>query len=173
MSEYEQQYQLGLFTSDHLPVSSYTPAPNVAVYKVTLVRESSLPMNDRCMRSSFDAERLIRAHLTGVDREHFVVIMLNRKNEMIGINTVSMGSLAASVVSPREVFKPAILANAAGIICGHNPPSGHPQPSHEDRRLTERLVAAGTTLDIPVLDHIIIGDGTTAFYSFADNDALG
>jgi DNA repair protein RadC len=99
--------------------------------------------------------------------------MVNRKNEVIGINTVSVGSLSASIVSPREVFKPAILANAAALICAHNHPSGAPTPSAEDRALTERLSQAGKLLDIQVLDHIIIGDGTTAYYSFADTGTLG
>jgi DNA repair protein RadC len=107
-----------------------------------------------------------------VDREHFMVILLDRKNAPIGINTVSIGSLTASVVHMREVFKPAILANAAAILCGHNHPSGDPAPSHEDRALTQRLVDAGKLLGIAVLDHIVLGDGTTAFFSFADQGLL-
>jgi DNA repair protein RadC len=116
--------------------------------------------------------QLIRSYLAGIDREHFIVLLLNRKNEVIGINTVSVGSLTASVVSPREVFKPAILANAAALIAAHNHPSGDPKPSAEDRAMTERLYQAGKLLDIQLLDHIIIGDGTTRYYSFADNGAL-
>jgi DNA repair protein RadC len=69
-----------------------------------------------------------------VDREHFVVILLNQKNRVIGVNTVSVGSLTASICHPREVFKGAILANAASIICGHNHPSTDCQPSREVRR---------------------------------------
>jgi DNA repair protein RadC len=99
--------------------------------------------------------------------------MVNRKNEVIGINTVSVGNLTGSIVSPREVFKPAILANAAALICAHNHPSGDPKPSPEDRETTKRLHEAGKLLGIQVLDHIIIGDGTTAYYSFADQGALG
>jgi DNA repair protein RadC len=69
-------------------------------------------------------------------------------------------------------MKPAILANAAALICGHNHPSGDPQPSEEDRVITTRLVEAGKLLGIGVLDHLIVGDGTTAYYSFADAGAL-
>ena len=83
-----------------------------------------------------------------------------------------MGSLTASVVHPREVWKPAILSNAAAIICGHNHPSGAPQPSNEDRVLTARLVESGKLLGISILDHVIIGDGTSAYFSFADERLL-
>jgi DNA repair protein RadC len=164
--------QLGLFIKEAAPVPTYRPPANSAVYRVTLVRESSLPIAEVQVRRSLDSERLIRTHLASADREYFVVIMLNRKNEVIGMNTVSMGSLTGSVVSPREVFKPAILANASGIICGHNHPSGDPRPSHEDRTITERLAEAGALLDIRVLDHVIVGDGAEAYYSFADNGGL-
>jgi DNA repair protein RadC len=143
------------------------------VYKVVLVRESSIPIHDIRLRNSEDAAHLIRTYLAGVDREHFIVLMVNRKNEAIGINTVSVGSLSGSIVSPREVFKPAILRNAAALICAHNHPSGDPKPSTEDHGITKRLHEAGNLLDIELLDHIIVGDGTTAYYSFADQGVLG
>ena len=166
-----QAHQLSLFQQQPNPTSE--PPRSVAVYKVTLVRESSLPIHDVRLRNSADCARIIRNYLAGVDREHFIVLMVNRKNEVIGINTVSVGNLTGSIVSPREVFKPAILANAAAIICAHNHPSGDPKPSPEDREITKRLHDAGNLLGIQVLDHIIIGDGTTAYYSFADQGALG
>jgi DNA repair protein RadC len=164
-------YQLSLFQQQPNPTSE--PPRSVAVYNVVLVRRSTIPIHDVRLRNSADCARLIRTYLHGVDREHFVVLMVNRRNEVIGINTVSMGSLTGSIVSPREVFKPAILANAAALICAHNHPSGNPQPSPEDRHLTERLHEAGKLLDIQLLDHIIIGDGTEAYYSFADHGTLG
>ncbi len=99
-----------------------------------------------------------------------MVLLLDRKNRVIGINTVSVGSLSSAVVHPREVFKPAILSNAAALIFGHNHPSGDPAPSPEDRVLTKRLVEGGKLLGIQVLDHIIVGDGR--YYSFADDSAL-
>src|SRR5262245_3542184 len=101
-----------------------------------------------------------------------VVILLDRKNAPIGLNTVSIGSLTANVVHMREVFKPAILANAAALLCGHNHPSGDPAPSREDRALTQRLVDAGKLLGMSLIDHVVIGDGTTAFFSFADQGLL-
>ena len=173
-SSHSSDVQLSLFQSQPAPQSYRDPPQlqSVSIYRVTLVRDSSIPIHDQRLGNSADCERLIRSYLTGVDREHFIVLLVNRKNEVIGINTVSVGSLSASVVSPREVFKPAILANAAALICAHNHPSGDPKPSAEDRALTERLYQAGKLLDIQVLDHIIIGDGTTRYYSFADNGTL-
>jgi len=153
-------------TDSHLS-SAYLP-----IYRVQLVHESALAAPRTQIRASADAAALLGQFLGTVDREHFVVIMMDRKNRLIGIHTVSIGSLTASVVHPREVFKPAILSNAAALICGHNHPSGDPQPSSEDRALTERLVEAGKLLGIEILDHVIVGDGTTAYYSFADQGAL-
>jgi DNA repair protein RadC len=149
------------------------PRPyRVPVYRVTLVREAAITAPGPRLRGTEQAAELLRQYLGAVDREHFMVILLDRKNAPIGINTVSIGSLTASVVHMREVFKPAILANAAAILCGHNHPSGDPAPSHEDRALTQRLVDAGKLLGIAVLDHIVLGDGTTAHFSFADQGLL-
>ena len=145
---------------------------HLPIYRVTLVRESRLPHAQPQIRSSRDAAIIFRQHLGAVDREHFMVAMLDQKNKVIGINTVSIGSLTASVVHPREVMKPAILSNAASLLCCHNHPSGAPQPSQEDRALTRRLVDAGQLLGINVLDHIILGDGSEAYYSFADEGLL-
>jgi DNA repair protein RadC len=142
------------------------------IYRVMLVREASTALAQPQIRSSRDAAAVFRQHLGDVDREHFLVAMLDQKNKVIGINTVSMGSLTASVVHPREVMKPAILSNAAALVCGHNHPSGAPHPSQEDRALTKRLVGAGQLLGIKVLDHIIIGDGSEAYFSFADEGVL-
>lgn len=103
--------------------------------------------------------KVFAEHLKHADREHFVVMMLCVQNRLIGVHTVSVGTLSAALVSPREVFKAAILANAASIVVGHNHPSGDPTPSPEDLAVTKVLRDAGELLDIPVLDHVVIGDG--------------
>ena len=154
------------------PAGHRLRAYRVPIYHVTLVRESSITAPAPRLRSAAQAAELLRQYLGAVDREHFMVVLLDRKNAPIGINTVSIGSLTASVVHPREVFKSAILANAAAILCSHNHPSGDPAPSREDRALTQRLVEAGKLLGIAVLDHIVLGDGTTASFSFADEGLL-
>ncbi len=144
----------------------------IPIYRVTLVRESTLAYHDvPQMRSSKDVATLLRAYLKEVDREYFVVFFLDQKNRLTGIHTVSMGSLTASVVHPREVFKGAILAQAAAIIGGHNHPSGDVQPSREDRALTARLYQAGKLLGIHMLDHIIVGS-EGHYFSFADEGLL-
>jgi DNA repair protein RadC len=101
---------------------------------------------------------LLQSFLAGADRENFVVLLLDTKNKVVGINTVSIGTLNSAVVHPREVFKPAILANAASIILAHNHPSGDPAPSKEDVAVSKKLMEAGRLLEIEVLDHIIVGD---------------
>jgi DNA repair protein RadC len=161
--------QLGLFQQD---TASTIREDGVPVYRVCLVREGRVPCYNQQIRSAVDASTLLHTYLADVDREHFVIILLNQKNRVTGVNTVSIGSLTASIVHPREVFKGAILSNAAAIVCGHNHPSGDCQPSREDRALTTRLVEAGKLLGIAVLDHVIIGDGTSSYFSFADEGLL-
>ncbi len=104
-----------------------------------------------------DVVALLGAEMRDLDREHFKVMLLNTKNQVLKIETVSVGSLNASVVHPRECFKLAVAASANGIICAHNHPSGDPTPSQEDRDLTRRLVEAGDVLGIQLLDHVILG----------------
>ena len=143
----------------------------ITVYRVALVREGAMPCDEDRIRNSGTVNRLLQTYLPDADREHFVVILLDQKHGVIGINTVSIGSLTAGIVHPREVFKPAILANAAAIICGHNHPSGDPQPSREDRAITTKLVDAGKLLGIDVLDHVIIG-AEGRYFSFGDAGLL-
>jgi DNA repair protein RadC len=167
--------QLNLFHR-HTATATTTPKKErclgVPIYKVSLVREREMPCYDTQIRSSATASDLLHRYLANVDREHFVVVLLDRKNKVIGLHTVSIGSLTASVVHPREVFKVAILSNAAALIFGHNHPSGDPAPSQEDRVLTARLVEAGKLLGINVVDHCIVGDGTKKYFSFADQNLL-
>lgn len=92
------------------------------------------------------------------NKEHFWIIILNAKNHIITMQNVSVGSLTATVVHPREVFETAIKYHAANIILVHNHPSGDPMPSREDIKVTEQLVKAGKIMDIPVLDHVILGN---------------
>jgi len=140
------------------------------IYRVSLVQEGAIRY-DRKMRDSKCVAQLLWDYLADTDREHFVVILVDQKNRLIGINTVSIGSMTASVVHPREVWKPAILCNAAAVLLGHNHPSGDPQPSKEDRAMTTRLVETGKLLGIQVLDHVIIG-AEGQYFSFADENLL-
>ena len=105
-----------------------------------------------------DAAHYAMPHFRYERKEHFAVLLLNTKNHILAMPTVSVGSLSASIVHPREVFQTAIQYAAAAMILLHNHPSGDPSPSREDIAVTERLVKAGKIMDIPVLDHIILGD---------------
>ncbi len=140
----------------------------VPAYKVQLVREASVTMPERLTSPGAVAKAV--DYLGTYDREHFVVILLNTKARIIGVNTVSIGSLNASIVHPREVFKPAVILGAASVILVHNHPSGDPSPSQEDRDVTKRLSEAGHILGITVLDSLIIGDG--CYFSFKEKGLL-
>ena len=96
--------------------------------------------------------------IEGKDKEHFAVILMNIKNHVLSMPIISIGGLASSVVDVREVFKEAIKNNAASVIMVHNHPSGDPTPSKEDIFITRRMIEAGKIMDIPVLDHVIIGN---------------
>ena len=119
--------------------------------------------------SPADVARLLRGRIANLDRENFVVVLLNTKNEVIETSTVSVGTLGASLVHPREVFKPAVRASAASVILAHNHPSGKVEPSQEDREVTRRLGEAAGILGIEVLDHVIVGDG---YYSMKEHGML-
>ncbi len=104
-----------------------------------------------------DVVEQVKSRLKGKKKEHFLALFLDTRNQLIGIAPISVGSLDASIVHPREVFKEALSATAASVIFAHNHPSGDPQPSEDDIALTKRLVQAGEIMGIEVLDHIIVG----------------
>ena len=135
----------------------------IANYTVELVKDSSIPVDSRLADAPDKAAKIIREFIGNTDREVFVCLLVNSRNQLIAINQVSVGTLSASLVHPREVFKPAILACAAAIIVAHNHPSGDCAPSPEDKVATRRIKESGELLGIPLLDHVIIGD---SFFSF-------
>lgn len=108
------------------------------------------------IRGPDDVARVVGPKLRKETREHFLVLLLNARHEVMGRETVSVGSLNASIVHPREVFRPAVVASAAATVLVHNHPSGDPEPSEEDLSITKRLVEAGELLGISVLDHVIV-----------------
>jgi DNA repair protein RadC len=141
----------------------------VPVYRVTLVREAGIGEPPTTpVRKSTEAAKVLRPLFEKLDREQFVVLLLDAQHKPIGMHIVSIGSLTASIVHPREAFKAAILANAAAVIVAHNHPSNSVAPSPEDIELSRRLRVAGELLGIRVLDSIILGAGTSVVYSFMD-----
>ncbi len=147
-------------------IRRYIPYQNL---RIELVREAPAKKYKKCkILHAGDVYDVMHKEVDRLDREHFWVIPLTAKNQVIGINLVSIGSLNSSVIHPREVFKPAILTNAASVILVHNHPSGDFTPSQEDKNITERLRDAGNLLGIKVFDHIIIGD--KGYYGMAGID---
>ena len=160
------------------------------MYELKIVRErrSGYGLRQR-FRGSADIYESFKAHFAQLDREHFVVLLLDAKNVMLGFQTVSIGSLTSSLVHPREAYKPVVLyndlaventqnvikeacahsirASAAAMILMHNHPSGDPVPSQEDLHITKRLRDVGDVLGIRVLDHVVFGD--ERYVSFVDD----
>lgn len=123
-------------------------------------RVASLAPQDRpAIRTPEDVAALLMPRFRYETRESFVAVLLSTKNHVLKTAVISVGSLNASIVHPRELFREAINASAAAVIVAHNHPSGDPTPSPEDVELTRKLAEAGKMLDIPVLDHVILGDG--------------
>lgn len=118
------------------------------------------PVERYMIRSPEDGADFIMEEMRDLKQEHFICLFLNTKNQVLHRQTIFIGSLNASIVHPREVFKEAVKRSAASIICAHNHPSGDPTPSQEDIQVTQRLKECGKMIGIELLDHIVIGDRT-------------
>lgn len=138
-------------------MSNKSAAKRIQIVSLKMVRESTILYEARKISSPKDAAGLGQRFLEEADREQVIVCCLDNKNAPININVVSMGTLNTSLIHPREVFKTAIMSNAASIVLFHNHPSGDPEPSQEDISITKRIADAGTLMGIELLDHIIIG----------------
>jgi DNA repair protein RadC len=123
--------------------------------RVKLVREK-VGVFGSVLACAGDIAALMQPEMGALDREQFVCCHLDTKHRLISREIVSIGHLSAALVHPREVFKAAILANAAAVAFVHNHPSGDPEPSREDIEITRRLVKAGEILGIPVVDHVVV-----------------
>jgi DNA repair protein RadC len=153
--------------------------PKVPQYFLVPVYGMRLFVQDRIalktlptIRSPRDVADLFWKHLQDPDRENFCVLMLDTKNHVTGMMVVSVGDLSSAVVHPREVFKAALLANAASIILAHNHPSNDPTPSNEDIAVTRRLQEAGELLGVAVLDHVIVGNMGGRFVSLKEQGCI-
>ncbi|QTA78710.1 DNA repair and recombination protein radC domain-containing protein [Desulfonema limicola] len=145
---------------------------SVFAYRVSMVKEKKIKFDGGEVSNQRKAAEVIRNTINTLgqnDREHFVVLMLNVKNQIIGINIVSVGSASSTQIRPVETFKPAIMMSAAGIVMGHNHPSGNTDPSEEDRVITQRFTAAAELLQIQVHDHVIVSSDSSDFYSFSEH----
>lgn len=153
-------------TTEEISAGCSLPAGEAAKLAAAIELARRLLMPDESLwqiRSPRDVCQAAAA-IRGESKEHFLTLYLNARNAVIHTETVSVGSLNANIVHPREVFRPAIAKAAASIILVHNHPSGDVSPSKEDLQLTARLVEAGRLLGIEVLDHIIVS--SRAYLSF-------
>lgn len=139
-------------------------------YKVALVREERCQVPLRVIGSPADAFAILQGEIGDSDRECFVILLLDTRNRVIGLHPVSVGSLNASLVHPRETFKAAILCNVASLILAHCHPSGDLNPSAEDLAITKRLVQVGDLMGIAIVDHLILND--TTYISLKDRGLM-
>jgi DNA repair protein RadC len=147
----------------------------ISTYRITLVRDRRVAFEPCQLVNSQQSQPLIKKLIESQgqpDREQFCVILLNSKNEIIGLNIVSTGDLSSAKVHPREVLKPAILSNSAAMILSHNHPSGDLSPSPEDIAITTVIVQASKIMGIQVHEHLIISMQDDSYFSFADHGII-
>ena len=170
--------ETGLHEILAMPCAEFARIPGIGTAKAATVL-AALELGRRAqqtaksrprIREGADVAALLRPRFRAEKREHFLVLPLTAKNEVLMVADVSVGTLTNTLVHPREVFEPPIRCGAAHIILVHNHPSGDPAPSAEDHRLTRVLKDAGALLGIPVTDHVILGGA--AFFSFSEEGML-
>jgi len=141
-----------------------------ACFELGKRQELELELEDIDIKNPQSVVKALQAKIKDKAKEHFKLILLNTRNKIIGISTVSIGTLDSSLVYPREVFKEAIAHNAYSVILAHNHPSGDPEPSEDDITITRRLIEAGKILGIEVTDHVIIAKN--GFFSFKEKGLI-
>ncbi len=147
--------------------------PSVRPLPLTLrIAEAPAVLDREAVCSSTEAVDRLRATIGRADRECFVVLHMDPKNQIIAAELLSVGDVDSAAVYPRQVMKSALLNNSSALIFGHNHPSGDPEPSLCDRELTRDLVFAARVLQVKVLDHIIIGPDSRRYFSFADQGLI-
>jgi DNA repair protein RadC len=169
MEQYLFQFEEAEVTAGTEPILPDVPAASphedhqyASLKSISLVFEGSLRERP-CLTSTQESKAFFKRywqHHPGNDQERFVVACLDTKHRVQCIVVVTVGTLDASLVHPREVFKPALLEGSSAVVLSHNHPSGNTEPSREDIRVTDTLTEAGKLLGINVLDHVIHGDGT-------------
>jgi DNA repair protein RadC len=164
---------LPLFSSSNANASAANHAAGIITrYGIRLVKETQVYFDNKpitCTASVVELCTIIGMHEQA--QEEFHVFHLNTKHQVTGMQLISRGTLNASLVHPREVFKGALLANAYALILAHNHPSGNTEPSNADKQVTTTLINASKLLDIHILDHLIIGS-TGTYFSFRESGLI-
>ena len=153
-----------------MATKNYTPAQqSVITEALNLVQERASTEGEFITSPSqtFDYFRLFFANRQ--EREHFALMLLDNQHKVLECSVIFSGTIDGAAIYPREIVKAALYANAAAVILAHNHPSGQPEPSSADRRITQRIQSALALVDIRVLDHVIVGD---TCYSFAQSGEL-
>lgn len=152
-------------------IKGITPYKAKKLYtSLQIAKELHRPKEPEFIRQPKDVYDLVSVDLRYLQQEHFICIFLNTKNRVISKETLAIGTLNATIVHPREVFKSALRHSSASIICVHNHPSEDSTPSPEDIELTKRLIVAGEMIGIGVLDHVVIGGDS--FFSMREQDVI-
>lgn len=136
----------------------------IPLVRMSMIREKKVPYAWEVFNKPEKVAEFAKGILQGADREYLLVLSIDSKCRPVAVEIVSIGTVNATLAEPREIFKHAVLAGAAGIILVHNHVSGDCTPSGDDTALTERIAEAGRLLGIPVEDHVIIGDGYFSFH---------
>lgn len=155
--------------------SNQSASKSISVYRVCLVKDATLSFGEARINNSHQAHALIQNLILTrgqPDREQFVVALLNAKNAIIGLNIVSVGVLSSAPVHPREVLKPAILANSSAMILCHNHPSNDLSPSTDDLEVTRKIIKAADIIGIQIHEHLIINLENQRYFSFADEGII-
>ncbi len=129
---------------------------SIDIVGIRLIKEREI-LSEHCIKTPKDAVEILANELKYLDREMMMSINLNNKNEIINAHIVSVGTINASLIDPKNIFKAALLSNATSIVLIHNHPSGDCNPSREDIAITDALIKAGEILEMKILDHIVIG----------------
>lgn len=144
----------------------------IDVVQIRLVPEKRLYF-DKPITSAVDVYNAVAEKLKDLDREVVIVLNNNARGQVVSMSVGSVGSLSESIISPRELYKAAILSNSKSVILAHNHPAGmSPEPSMEDISATKRMIACGELLDIPVLDHVIVSGYTGEYFSFQEHGLM-
>ena len=172
LSKYSKKRLLQMTYTDLSKISGIDSAKATTLLAAFELSKRALEVNDTNLPVISDAKDAVAqlSDMRDLKKEHFVVLYLNAKNQLVHKETISMGTLNANLVHPREVFEPALKYSAAQIIAAHNHPSGDPKPSEDDLEVTKRLTEAGKMMGIEVMDHVIVSKNS--YFSFKEEKIL-
>lgn len=172
LSKYSKKRLLQMTYQDLVKIGGIDSAKATTLLAAFELTKRALEVNDTNLPTISNAKDAV-AQLTDIQdlkKEHFVVLYLNAKNQLVHKEIISMGTLNANLVHPREVFEPALKHSTAQIVAAHNHPSGDPKPSEDDIEITKRLTEAGKMMGVEVMDHVIVSKNS--YFSFKEEGYL-